>query len=476
MGTPRITRRYLLGITGMVGTAGVLAACGAQPAAAPAPEAPKAAAEAPKPKAEAPKPEAKVQTINTWWPWSGAQYDGPQGMIAKIVAATERANPNLKINWEQVPFNDIVAKLPTVVAAGTAPDMVIIFNGSGTLYSMAHAGIIQSVEEAGPAAEVRNLQEWMVPGMWELQRFRGKVYGIAFWTQSYATVWHKPTVLAGGLDPEKGPQTLDDFASYATRLTKREGEKYTRLGYWDVWFGCCPHLAMMNYIPKFGGQLTDEAGTKITADHPKNLETLRAIQSLLKPYDYAKAVEFYGTLKDAAVYNGNVAAWRDGPWRMRTLKLFNLDFKDYGAAPEPVPPGGQQGVFTYGDIAVIPNGAKNAQGGWRLARFLTGVDDPDTYAFMLITQPQIPVSQKFVQHAAYKKVQAEWPLFDLWNKGFFEAKGFLYPPKIPTAQPYLDTLAAQLRDAWQGKTTIEEALKNTTQIAQKQLDEALSKK
>jgi maltose-binding protein MalE len=89
-------------------------------------------------------------------------------------------------------------------------------------------------------------------------------------------------------------------------------------------------------------------------------------------------------------------------------------------------------------------------------------------------QPQTPASEKAYKNGLFKKVNDAYPGYDVWAKALFDAKRFLFPPKIPTATTYGDTLGKYVTDARNGKITPREALDRATQEAQAQLDQALS--
>ena len=204
---------------------------------------------------------------------------------------------------------------------------------------------------------------------WDLGVYTGKVYGLALWTQSYAILYNKAHFREAGLDPTRGPQTLDELATFAEKLTKRDPAApggYARLGFYEDSF--------TRWIPVFGGQLLDGAGKKVTANHPGTLKALEWLAGMWKRYDADRIIAFrdsLGTLPGGPFGGEKYSMSVNGPWGVRTLKE-QAPQLDYGVAYLPSPPDQPGlGCFTYGDVPVVPAGAKHAAGAWQLVQFLT---------------------------------------------------------------------------------------------------------
>lgn len=416
--------------------------------------------------------------LEFWHPWSGQQYEGPTGMIARIGDAFQAKNPHMTVAASNL-GSDIITKLITASAGGTPPDVVILFNSSGQLYRLAHQGVIAAMQDVA-GNEIGKVKDWVHPNVWDLGLYRGKVYGLPLWTQASALMWHKAHFREVGLDPEKVPVgTLEELPSVGQKLSKRElgaGSPYTRLGFWDGWFGGNTHLALMRYSAALGGQWVDAQGSKVTANSPNNVRALEWIVNTLRLLDFPRVQEFQaslGSISGGPYLAGRYSMWPDGPWRLRTLQLFNLERDDFGVGPLPAPAGLTGGFdYHYGDIPGIPKGARQGAAGWRFVRFLTGFDGEETYADLLLIQPQVPISEKFTKGAAFKKVLAEYPGYDVWLEHFFGAKRLVTPPKIPTAEGYLATLKTFVDQAVKGELSARDALGQANAGAQSELEAA----
>jgi multiple sugar transport system substrate-binding protein len=417
-------------------------------------------------------------SVEFWHPWTGQQYEGPTGMIAKIDAAFNAKHPDLTITPSNV-GSTVIEKLLASVAAGTPPDVVIVTNGNGDVYSLAYKKVIQPVEAvAGP--DLGQLKDWFYPAIWDLGVYQGKVWALPMWSQGYAMMWNTNEFQQAGLDPSKLPvQTLDELPQLSQKLSTQSGNTYTRVGFWDTWFDCCSQLALANYAAAYGGKLMDVTGTKVTANDPNNVKALQWIVDYFKLIDVTRVKAYektFGSPKEGPYLAGKYAMWRDGPWRLRTIQLYNLPRQEFGVGPMPPPAGVTGGGQShYGDIPVIPTGAKQTSA-WQFIRFLTGFDGPETYAGLLMIQPQIPNSESFTKTAAFKPVLAQYPGFDIWLDQFYGATHFLTPPKIPTAAAYFATLKTYADKALSGALSAQIAMDQATAAAQHDLDVALATK
>jgi multiple sugar transport system substrate-binding protein len=452
----RLTRRAFAG-AGVAAAAPVLAACGAG--------------------GGEPRPAATdlEQEFDYWHGWTSAQMVAPpDGTIPKIIAWFRQRYPNVTVNALTVPWGDMPAKLTAAAAGGTPPGVVMCANGGGVVYQFAHSNLIQPLEKVAAAADLRRLKEWITPAIWDLGVYNGKLYGIAQWTQSYGVYYNKGHFREVGLDPNRGPQTLDELATYAERLTKRDPGApggYARLGFFGDWF--------RPWVPSFGGQYVDAAGRKITANSPQMLRMLEWFSDWFRRYDVGRINAFRASftgIPGGGFPHGKFSMVYDGPWLTRTTKLNNPG-TEYGVVYMPsAPDQSGLGCFTYGDIPVVPTGLKQPDGPWQYVQFLTGIVDPTVVPEMHLYQPQTPTSEKSFRAGDFKQLSQEYPDYDLFARALFEAKRFVYPPKIPSAAEYGRILDKYVADARDLAITPREALDRATQESQVYLDQALAQK
>lgn len=376
--------------------------------------------------------------------------------------------PHITVRLLNTPWAEIPNKLTTAAAAGTPPDAVMAANSDGKLYSFAHNGLIQPLEKLAGTGDLLQVKEWIHPAIWELGHYGGKLYGVAMWTQSFALVYNRAHFREAGLDPDRGPQTFEELASYAEKLTKRDAAgNYLRLGFF--------HEGLNQWIPVFGGQLMDPASKRLTANHPNTVRALEWLVGWIRRYDRAALKEFRaaaGSNARSAFVAEKYAMVAENSIITRQLKLRHTPL-DYGVAPLPAPPNlSGLGCYTYGDIPAVTTGAREAAAAWQYVRYLSGFGTEDGGVEKYLVQPQTPVSETAYRAGAFKPVVETYAGFAMWAKALFEAKRFLFPPKIPTASGYGSILAKYVAQARDGKLTPREALNRATHEAQTEMDRA----
>lgn len=187
-----------------------------------------------------------------------------------IIAAFEKANPDIKVQYDVIPVNDYSTKLLTAFAAGSGPDL---FNNSSTLVTQYfNARIIAPIDYSAmglpdEAALVAKYQGAGFDGI----RFQGKLYGVPTELSNWAcfandAIWH-----AAGLDPAKDwPKTWEQLPATAEKLTQRDQNGVPmRRGFdfnWKIagafWF--VPNTM----VHQLGASIIDEDAYKATLDTP----------------------------------------------------------------------------------------------------------------------------------------------------------------------------------------------------------------
>lgn len=482
-----VSRRNFLRVTVLAGAATVLAAaCSSQqpssggqaptpatnanaPAATPtsAPMSAAAAATATALPIEAVqvKQGANVVKLVYWNAWTGLFED----MVHRLVNAFNKSHDNIQVTPQVIPSADLDTKFLTAVTAGDPPDVAMLWNSTGRLYTMAEQGAVTPLESV--LDDPNKFKEWVLPFVWELGTYKGKLYGIPQWIQTYALLWNPDLFQKAGLDPDKPPSSTEELFQMAQKLTvKKSNGDISQIGFFDSWIN--------RWLPAFQGKLVDDSGTKVTANDPNNVKCLEWIVSFAKAYDPKKLADYLQQFQGAAqgtldqLIGGKAAMYAQGPWELGTIKRTAPQGFRYKVAPLPSPVGGPNPfTWTYGDIPVVPAGAKHPKESGVFVQFLTGFGGEDAYADLFITGlPHAPISKKIVDDGKFDKVIESYPGYKAYLDTIFNAKSYLFPPKIPTAAQYDQRLRAHIDEAVLGSITPQEALEKTTKEAQAELD------
>jgi multiple sugar transport system substrate-binding protein len=406
---------------------------------------------------------AGVVQLVYWNAWTGLFED----MVHRLVNSFNKSHDKIQVTPQVIPSADFDTKFLTAVTAGDPPDVAMLWNSTGRLYTMAEQGAVTPLEEV--LDDPNKFKEWVLPYIWELGTYKGKLYGIPQWMQTYALMWNPDLFKAAGLDPEKGPSTTDELFQMAQKLTKKKSNGDIEvIGFWDNW--------MNRWMPGFGGKLIDESGSKVTANDPNNVKVLEWIVSFAKAYGPKKLADYNQQFQGAAqgtldpLMGGKAAIYINGPWELGTIKRTAPQGFTYKVGM--LPPGGPQPfTWTYGDIPVVPAGAKHKNESGAFVQYLTGFGGEDAYADLFINGlPHCPISKKIVDDGKFDKVIQTYPGYKTFLDTVFGAKAYLFPPKIPTAAYYDQRMRAHVDEAVLGTITPQEAMDKTNQEAQADLD------
>src|SRR5579883_3376712 len=435
MWSERVTRRRALGFLAASMAVSVLVACGQQGApatqggAAPASGASQGVTLKPTPTERpgivglpTPKPDQKV--IHYW-------HNFGAGLAAEVHTKQIRnfldANPTYAVDVQYVPTTagtQLSDKLIAAISGGDPPDAARFDRFIVT--SWAARGFLTELTDRAKRDGVT--EDKFIKEGWLEATWRGKVYAVPFDTDLRGLYYNKKQMEEAGLDPNKPPTTIEELDQMAEKLTKKEGAKYTQMGFipWVL------QGSLYTYGWIFGGEFYDREKDVITLDHPQIIKALEWMVSYAKKYSvdtidlYAQA---FGTNENNPFVAGLVSMASDGDWEVANFnKYMKPEMKDkWDMVYYPKAPGGPDRVTWGGGWStVVPKGAKEVDGGWAFAKYL-GTDAAALYA---IETTHIPVYLP-----AYDDLEKNKDKFDpRWVKFWPLRSVARFRPNLPVGQ------------------------------------------
>lgn len=330
---------------------------------------------------------ADVKGELTWWDTSDATNEAPT--YKKLITKFNETYPNVKINYQSVPFGDAQNKFKTAAAAKSgAPDIlraevawVPEFASLGYLYALDDTSLVKD-------------QADFLPTPVSSTKFDGKTYGVPQVTDSLALLYNKKLFAAAGVEV---PKTWDEMkAAAATIKTKtgKNGAFINPAGYF-----------LLPFIYGEGGDLLNAADKKITVSSPEAIAGATIAADLIKAPGFVKppATDAYTAMMKGFT-GGTTAMIINGPWEVNNIKgaatFGGLD--NLGVAP--VPAGSKRaGAPVGGHDYVIWSGmpTEKAAAATAFIAFMTsaqseatvadelGVLPTRTSAYALVTNPII---------------------------------------------------------------------------------------
>src|SRR5438105_4021553 len=249
------------------------------------------------------------------------------GYVQGLIAAYERAHPDVQIRWIDVPPQTIEQKLLAAIAGGVGPEVVNL-NTEGTL-RMAEARALVDMDGAvPPAARGRYF-----PNIWSSTRSGGAAYGIPWYVVPNVLAYNRALFRRAGLDPARPPASEEAFVQAATAIKARTGV-----------YGFMPNIDGIRFLRVF-----QEEGLSILAPDRRravfnsaaHVRVLARYVALFKqdlfPADTLQRRYLAATARYAA---GQLAMLTTGPQFLLRVRADSPDvYRETAVAPYPLGPG-----------------------------------------------------------------------------------------------------------------------------------------
>ncbi len=363
--TKKMNRRDFMKIAGITGAAGVLAACG--------PKLTTTETAATEVAATAAAPAAEPVTI-TFTGWGGTEEN--DGVLA-AVKFFEGENPNIKINWIQIPEN-YAEKTMAMVAAGTPPDTAFVYN---TLFQgYAKDGLLMDITANLQADPVVGAKDYFIePQESERCTRDGKWYGVgSCWVAPHiyynADIFEKEGITPPSSNPDEA-WDWPHFLEVAKQLTIDVNGKHPGdAGFdpdnmerwaiqWPTW-----SIPLHAAIASNGGHWLNQATGLIELDKPEAVEALQKVADLMLVDNVSPrgtAFAALGLTNTQMLENGKLAMAIDGSWALSWITKINANL---GVAVNPMlkTPATDMQAHIHAGLA----GSKFPDQSWQWLRFL----------------------------------------------------------------------------------------------------------
>jgi len=240
----------------------------------------------------------------TWWDTSDPKNEGPA--FQELITKFNQTYPNVKINYQSVPFGDAQNKFKTAAAAKSgAPDIlraevawVPEFASLGYLYSLDGSDLLADKDDyfTTPLSS---------------DQFNGKTYGVPQVTDSLALLYNKKIFADAGI--AAAPKSWAEVKTAAATIKSKTGA--------DGLFINAGGYFLLPFIYGEGGDLVDTASKKIVVNSDQNVAGIKVAQDLVNSGAAVKppANDSYGTMM-TLFKEQKVAMIINGPWEVNNIK------------------------------------------------------------------------------------------------------------------------------------------------------------
>jgi multiple sugar transport system substrate-binding protein len=294
---------------------------------------------------------ARAKTVTITLGYAGGANIDPY--YNHVIAAAEKALPG--INVKQVvyaTYDDQLTEMPTQVAAGTIPD-IIVWDNSAPVGQYAREGALLSLNKLVAAEHLDlSVDPAALVNAWTIN---GNLYGIPLYLQDSAFVYNMGMLKAAGITTL--PTSMQQVGADALTVYQKTGK--AGLTILDNLF----HLTQ--YVLAFGGSWNDGKTINSSAN-------IAGLQFLVKLFNEHAAVlpDQVGASWDGVALGDNDAAMSDGgPWYIGFMAS-SAPGVDYALRPIPTSTG-KQFVVTYGGSYSITSHSPDPTADIELIKYLT---------------------------------------------------------------------------------------------------------
>jgi multiple sugar transport system substrate-binding protein len=288
-----------------------------------------------------------------------ASWVGETDTMKKFAEQFHELHPNITIDFQDVPAEEISDKLLTQVAGGTAPDVAYL--DQGAVGDFASRSALADLSDYVAASSAVKPDDY-VPAFIDAAMYQGKLYGLPFDGESTGLFYRTDLFEAAGI--KEPPKTWQEFEEAAKMLTIKDKKQYGFIlfaseaaYYWYPW------------LWQTGGKLLSEDGKQIlfNNDDGKRAADFYVRLKDYSPQDFLNSNSYDGRV---AFANGTVAMYVAGAWFAGTLRSEFPDTEGKWAAA-PLPQDKQCATTVAGDTLVIFQQSKNKDAAWKWIEFLS---------------------------------------------------------------------------------------------------------
>ncbi|HEX5414745.1 MAG TPA: sugar ABC transporter substrate-binding protein, partial [Chloroflexota bacterium] len=149
--------------------------------------------------------------------WKGPHKpagDESKQIANPTLAKFTEANPTIKVDFSEVPWAEYQQKFTTAFAAGRGPD---VSYQTESFPTFVNAGNILQLDDLMKTTNFD--KDFFYPQSWTTATYSGKLFAVPWILGGSNLFWNKDLFEKAGLDPDKPPDTMDDFVNYAKKLT-----------------------------------------------------------------------------------------------------------------------------------------------------------------------------------------------------------------------------------------------------------------
>ena len=278
-------------------------------------------------------------------------------MMNELRDRFQEVHPNITVEFQGVPAEEMDARLTTQIAGGNPPDSVFVDMSSVVDYASRNALVDLEPYIAQSVAVKRDdyIGAFLDSVLWE-----DKMYGLPYDGETTGLFYRKDLFEAAGI--AEPPKTWEELEAAAQALTT-EGQ------YGYIMFAPEAAYYWYPYLWQNGGELLSEDGTTILFNSDAGKEAAEFYVGLAQysPPDFLNSNSYDGRV---AFATGQVAMYVAGAWFASVMQDEYPDINDLWDAA-PLPEKERCATTIAGDALIMPEQGQNHDAAWKWIEFLS---------------------------------------------------------------------------------------------------------
>ncbi len=385
-------------------------------------------------------------TLRWYMRWDKARLEN---VAQPVIEAFEKENPNINVEIENVGSgSEYWTKLQTMIAGGTAPDIVYPATHNG--YALASKGALLSLDSFLERDKIDVSK--FDPAIIDLYRYDGKLYGLPIDKAALVVFYNKKLFDEAKVAYPKDDWTWDDFLEAAKATTKdTNGDGRNDIFGVDTFTQYWPVMVWT----RTGHNIFDDPKkpTKFLLDDPEATAGLQWLADLSNKEHVMPSAAERADISDMFLA-GKSAMQIVGHWR---VPQYMANVKDFEWDIAALPRGKIAANRSDGSSFAITANSKHPEEAWQFVRFLAGPGSTGVER-LLELQQMTPALKEFQQSDVFLKPEA---LPNVNKAAFLAGSDNLFTMYDPI-HPAYDEISAietqELNELWNGNATAQQAV------------------
>jgi multiple sugar transport system substrate-binding protein len=289
----------------------------------------------------------------------------------------QKLYPNITVEFQDVPFEEMRTRLLTNVAANNPPD--VAYMDLGTVGEFASRGALSDLDPFIEQSLAVDIEDY-VPAFLQGNMFEGSVYGLPIRSETTGLFYRTDLFEAAGIDHP--PTTWEEFRQDAELLTKPEERQYGFILF-------APESAYYFYpwLWQAGGDTLGPNGMDIIWDSEEGQRAAEFYVGLrdFTPQDFWNSNSWDGRV---AFAEGTVAMYIAGAWFAGVLQQEFPDIEGKWALA-PLPIDERCATTIAGDNLVIFAQSDQQEAAWKWIEFASA---PENMRYLNLGTPDAPTT------------------------------------------------------------------------------------